>query len=288
MKNMLGRFARVAPSLARSTTGCREFSEAAKNTTFSIYRWDPDTKEAPKNQNFNIDRGDCGPMVLDALLKIKNEQDSTLAFRRSCREGICGSCAMNINGVNTLACLCRIPTDGQEVKIYPLPSLEVIKDLVGDLTTFYDQYKAVEPWLQVDESKKPVGTEATGDQLQWTRPKENRQTVENRKKLDGMYECILCACCSTACPSFWWNSDKYLGPSALMQAFRWIDDSRDTQTHERLQALNDEWKLYRCHGIFSCTQTCPKGLNPGLNIQKIKVAIDDLDSYKAAKAAGEV
>merc|ERR1712146_79254 len=256
---------------------------AQKIKKFNIYRWDPDAGGEASTQTYEVDMNNCGPMVLDALLKIKNEIDPTLSFRRSCREGICGSCAMNIDGINNLACLCEIPKEGSAaVNIYPLPHLEVCKDLVGDLTTFYAQYKAIEPWLQTDEM--PEGTTGTGSEINFQRPKENLQSVENRKKLDGMYECILCACCSTACPSFWWNSDKYLGPSALMQAFRWIDDSRDTYTYERLQKLNDEWKLYRCHGIFSCTQTCPKGLNPGLNIQKIKIAIDNMEDLKKSEA----
>jgi succinate dehydrogenase (ubiquinone) iron-sulfur subunit len=191
-------------------------------------------------------------MVLDALIKIKNEQDSTLTFRRSCREGICGSCAMNINGVNTLACLSKIDKNISKTTIYPLP--QIIKDLVPDLNNFYNQYKSIKPWLI---------TEKVSD-------KEFVQSKTERAKLDGLYECILCACCSTSCPSYWWNGDKYLGPAVLMQAYRWIIDSRDTSTKKRLNSLNDDFKLYRCHTIMNCTRTCPKGLNPGKAIAEIK------------------
>lgn len=225
--------------------------------TFSIYRWNPDVpEEKPKMQQYKIDLNSCGPMVLDAIIKIKNEVDPTLTFRRSCREGICGSCAMNINGTNTLACLCRIDKDaGKELKIYPLPHMFVIKDLVPDLTQFYKQYKSIQPFLK---QKTPAPE------------RENLQTIADRAKLDGLYECILCACCSTACPSYWWNSDKYLGPAVLMQAYRWMVDSRDQFGIERRQALQDPFSLYRCHTIMNCAKTCPKGLNPGLAIAKIK------------------
>ena len=207
-------------------------------------------------------------MVLDALLKIKNEQDPSLTFRRSCREGICGSCAMNIDGTNGLACLTFI--DGSDVhdgshaktatsepmKIYPLPHMNVMKDLVPDMTNFYTQYSSIKPWLRVkDGSDAATGSDGV-------LAKEHRQSDVDRKKLDGMYECILCACCSTSCPSYWWNSDKYLGPAVLMQAFRWISDSRDHFTKERLRELDDEFKLYRCHQIMNCSRVCPKGLNP--------------------------
>jgi len=223
--------------------------------TFKIYRWDPESGKKPDLQEYKVNLAECGPMVLDALIKIKNEQDSTLTFRRSCREGICGSCSMNIDGVNTLACLCYIEPN-KETKIYPLPHMFVVKDLVPDMQNFYDQYKSIEPWLK---RKSPP---ADG--------KENLQTMEDRKKLDGMYECILCACCSTACPSYWWNADKYLGPAVLQQAFRWIDDSRDEATIERLKSLDDTFKLFRCHTIMNCSKTCPKHLNPGKAIAKIK------------------
>lgn len=247
----------------------RTFAAAATpdgNTKpFKIYRWNPDDGKEPEMQTYNLNMKECGPMVLDALLKIKNEVDPTLTLRRSCREGICGSCAMNINGRNTLACLCRIEkTDGKACTIYPLPHMEVIKDLVPDMNNFYKQYKSIKPWLEAP-------TPQSG--------KENLQSKDDRKKLDGMYECILCACCSTSCPSYWWNGDKYLGPAVLMQAYRWIADSRDTLTKERIDAVNDEFKLYRCHTIMNCTNTCPKGLNPGLAVQKIKKTIHDMQSH---------
>jgi len=225
--------------------------------TFQVYRWDPDQPTAkPHLQSYTLDLTQCGPMVLDALLKIKNELDPTLTFRRSCREGICGSCAMNIDGVNTLACLKRIEKEqASDVKIYPLPHMYVVKDLVPDMTHFYKQYKSIEPFL-----KTPPPADGT----------EHLQSKEDRLKLDGMYECILCACCSTACPSYWWNQDEYLGPAVLMQAYRWIADSRDTFTEERKEKLQNSLSLYRCHTIFNCTKTCPKGLNPAKAIAALK------------------
>lgn len=240
----------------------------AKNIqNFSIYRWDPDSGKKPHVATYPIDLDDCGPMILDALIKIKSEQDPTLTFRRSCREGICGSCAMNINGQNTLACLCYIDKDGsaasgKPTKIYPLPHMYVLKDLVPDMGNFYEQYRSIEPWLKTDTPKEKGQAEFL-------------QTIEDRSKLDGMYECILCACCSTACPSYWWNSDKYLGPAVLMQAYRWIEDSRDERMKERLEALDDAFKLYRCHTIMNCTRVCPKHLNPGKAIANIKKRLMD-------------
>mmetsp|Transcript_12632 Transcript_12632/g.14486 ORF Transcript_12632/g.14486 Transcript_12632/m.14486 type:complete len:277 (-) Transcript_12632:164-994(-) len=236
--------------------------KAPKIKHFKIYRWNPDTKEKPTLVDYPVDLNKCGPMVLDALIKIKNEQDSTLTFRRSCREGICGSCAMNIDGENTLACLAHISDASKATKIYPLPHMHVVKDLVPDMQNFYDQYKSIKPWLQRNEAN-PDG-------------KETLQSVEDRRKLDGMYECILCACCSTSCPSYWWNSTEYLGPAVLQQAFRWIDDSRDEQTKERLQQLDDAFKLYRCHTVMNCSKTCPKHLNPGKAIAKIKARIAEM------------
>lgn len=226
--------------------------------SFKIYRWSPDTPEVkPQLKNYDIDLNKCGPMVLDALLKIKNEQDSTLTFRRSCREGICGSCAMNIGGRNTLACLCRIDRDAsKDLKIYPLPHMFVVRDLVPDLTHFYKQYKSIEPYLQ----REQVPSDG----------RENLQSIEDRKKLDGLYECILCACCSTSCPSYWWNQQEYLGPAVLMQAYRWLIDSRDQATAKRKEVLQNSMSLYRCHTILNCTKTCPKGLNPGRAIAEIK------------------
>ncbi|EKM53327.1 uncharacterized protein PHACADRAFT_259610 [Phanerochaete carnosa HHB-10118-sp] len=227
---------------------------------FKIYRWNPDQPaEKPTLQSYTIDLNQCGPMILDALIKIKNEIDPTLTFRRSCREGICGSCAMNINGQNTLACLCRIERDsGKDSKIYPLPHMYIVKDLVPDLTLFYKQYKSIEPYLKNDNP--PQG-------------REFLQSQEDRRKLDGMYECILCACCSTSCPSYWWNQDVYLGPATLMAAYRWIADSRDTYKAERKEKLQNEMSLYRCHTIFNCARTCPKGLNPAQAIAKLKLEL---------------
>lgn len=205
-----------------------------------------------------MDLDTSGPMVLDALIKIKNEIDPTLTFRRSCREGICGSCAMNIQGTNTLACISNIDKNlNKPMKIYPLPHMYVVKDLVPDMNNFYNQYKSIQPWLQRN-NEPPSG------QAQYL------QSIDDRKKLDGLYECILCACCSTSCPSYWWNGDKYLGPAVLMQAYRWIIDSRDESTAARLDSLRDPFSVYRCHTIMNCTRTCPKGLNPGKAISEIK------------------
>ncbi|CEJ58849.1 Succinate dehydrogenase [ubiquinone] iron-sulfur subunit, mitochondrial [Penicillium brasilianum] len=233
-------------------------SENPNMKTFKVYRWNPDTPtEKPTMQSYQLDLNKTGPMMLDALIRIKNEIDPTLTFRRSCREGICGSCAMNIDGVNTLACLCRIPTDtAKESRIYPLPHTYVVKDLVPDLTLFYKQYKSIKPYLQRDTP--------SADGL------ENRQSPEDRKKLDGLYECILCACCSTSCPSYWWNSEEYLGPAILLQSYRWLIDSRDEKTAERKAALDNSMSVYRCHTILNCTRTCPKGLNPGRAIAETK------------------
>ena len=227
--------------------------------SFKIYRWSPDDDQNPHTDTYDIDMDACGPMVLDALIKIKNEIDPTLTFRRSCREGICGSCAMNIDGTNTLACTKGVDECKGDVAVYPLPHMSVVKDLVPDMTHFYAQYASVEPWLK---TKTPVSLAA-----------ERLQSKEDREKLDGLYECILCACCSTSCPSYWWNSDKYLGPAILLQSYRWLADSRDEATGERLDELEDPFKLYRCHTIMNCTNTCPKGLNPGKAIGEIKKMI---------------
>jgi succinate dehydrogenase / fumarate reductase iron-sulfur subunit len=229
---------------------------AARSRTFRIYRWDPDSGENPRYDTFELDLDACGPMVLDALIKIKNEIDPTLTFRRSCREGICGSCSMNMNGANGLACTTAIEDLKGEVRITPLPHMQVIKDLVPDFTHFYAQYASIRPWLQT------VTTTPSG--------KERLQSPEQRAKLDGLYECILCACCSTACPSYWWNSDKFLGPAILLQAYRWLADSRDEMTGERLDELEDPFRLYRCHTIMNCANVCPKGLSPARAIAEIK------------------
>ena len=229
---------------------------AKKLRTFKIYRYDPDTQANPRVDTYEIDMDKCGPMVLDALIKIKGEIDPTLTFRRSCREGICGSCSMNIDGTNTLACTQAIGDIKGEVQITPLPHMEVIKDLVPDFKHFYAQYASIKPWLQ-------TVTPAPANE-------ERLQSVEDRAKLDGMYECILCACCSTSCPSYWWNGDRYLGPAALLQAYRWLSDSRDESTGERLDFLEDPFRLYRCHTIMNCAKACPKGLNPAKAIAQIK------------------
>jgi succinate dehydrogenase (ubiquinone) iron-sulfur subunit len=226
---------------------------------FQVYRWSPEGEDKPKYASYQVDINSCGPMMLDVLNKIKDEQDTSLSFRRSCREGICGSCAMNIDGSNTLACLCKVDRDPSSVtKMAPLPHMFVVRDLVVDMSNFYAQYKSIKPYLM----KK---TASDG--------KEYYQSKESRAKLDGMYECILCACCSTACPSYWWNSDKYLGPAVLLAAYRWVIDSRDDFTAERLAALDDAYKLYRCKTIMNCATVCPKGLNPAKAIVKLKQSV---------------
>ena len=223
--------------------------------TFAVYRWNPDNGENPRLDTYEVDQDDCGPMVLDALLWIKNKVDSTLTLRRSCREGVCGSCAMNIDGTNTLACTKFLSDIKGEARVYPLPHMPVVKDLVPDLNQPYAQYASIEPWLKSD-SAAPT--------------RERLQSPEEREKLDGMWECILCFSCSTSCPSYWWNGDRYLGPAILLQAYRWTADSRDEATGERLDALEDPFRLYRCHTIMNCTKTCPKGLNPAKAIAEIK------------------
>jgi len=232
--------------------------EAKKTKTFNIYRFDPEDGKNPRLDSFEVDIENCS-MVLDALLKIKADIDGSLTFRRSCREGICGSCAMNIDGTNTLACIKAIDDVKGDVNIYPLPHMHVVKDLVADMTNFYAQHASIEPWLKI--STPPPASS------------ERLQSPEDREKLDGLYECILCACCSTSCPSYWWNGDKYLGPATLLQANRWLVDSRDEATEERLDQLEDAFKLYRCHTIMNCAKTCPKGLNPAKAIGNIKQMI---------------
>ncbi len=232
-------------------------ANGAKNIKiFRVYRWQPDSGKNPSMDTYEIDLDKCGPMVLDAIIYIKNELDPTLTFRRSCREGICGSCSMNIGGINTLACTKAIEDIKGKINIYPLPHMPVVKDLVPDLTNFYAQYASIKPWMQTESPPPP--------------DRERLQSKEERAELDGLYECIMCACCSTGCPSYWWNSDRFLGPAILLQAYRWIADSRDENTGERLDELEDPFRLYRCHTIMNCTKTCPKGLNPAKAITEIK------------------
>ncbi len=227
-----------------------------KGTHFSIYRFSPETDKEPYMQDFYVDTEEhnCN-MVLDALLVIKNKMDETLTLRRSCREGVCGSDGMNINGKNRLACTTRIASLDQPIIIRPFPGMPVIRDLVVDMTQFYDQYNKAKPYLQNDQPAPAT---------------ERLQSPEQRAKLDGLYECILCGCCTTACPSFWWNPDKYMGPAALLQSYRFIADSRDTATQERLADLSDPFSLFRCRGIMNCVDVCPKDLNPLEAINNIK------------------
>ena len=221
---------------------------------FSIYRYNPDIDTKPHMQAFVLEDCPQDMMLLDALLLLK-EQDETLGFRRSCGEGVCGSDAMNINGRNGLACVTSLASLGDTVTLKPLPGQPIIRDLIVDLEQFYTQYRAVEPWLQNNDPQPEV---------------ERLQTPEQREQLDGLYECILCGCCSTACPSFWWNPERFLGPAALLQASRFLADSRDQATESRLQTLDDAYKLFRCHSIMNCVDVCPKGLNPTKAIGKIK------------------
>jgi succinate dehydrogenase / fumarate reductase, iron-sulfur subunit len=232
---------------------------ATRTRRFAIYRYDPESGANPRIDTYAVDLDRCGPMVLDALIKIKNEVDPTLTFRRSCREGICGSCAMNIDGVNVLACTTAIDDASGDVKVYPLPHMPVIKDLVPDLSNFFAQYASIKPWIQTRTPAPP--------------DRERLQSKADQERINEPSACILCACCSTACPSYWWNSDRFLGPAALLAAHRWIVDSRDEATGERLDALEDPFKLYRCHTIMNCTRTCPKGLNPARAIAEIKLKL---------------
>jgi len=229
---------------------------AHQEREYRIYRYNPEDGKNPRIDTYFVDVEDCGPMVLDALIWIKNKIDPTLTFRRSCREGVCGSCSMNIDGTNGLACTRGMDEIKGTVRVYPLPHMPVVKDLVPDLTVFYAQYASIEPWLKTDTAAPE---------------KEWRQTHEDRAKLDGLYECILCACCTTSCPSYWWSGERYLGPAVLLQARRWLVDSRDEATGERLDELEDPFRLYRCHTILNCSKACPKGLNPAKAIAEIKL-----------------
>jgi succinate dehydrogenase / fumarate reductase iron-sulfur subunit len=222
----------------------------------SIYRYNPEVDAKPYMQDFDVDveANNCH-MVLDALFVIKNSMDETLTFRRSCREGVCGSDGMNINGKNGLACTLALSSLQEPIIIRPLPGLPVVRDLIVDMTQFYKQFEKVKPYLQ-NTDPTPL--------------KERLQTPEQRAKLDGLYECILCACCTTSCPSFWWNPDKFIGPAGLLQAYRFIVDSRDTESNIRLADLADPFSVYRCRGIMNCVDVCPKGLNPTKAINEIK------------------
>jgi len=247
------------PKNSKITRGREWKAEEGKRLrTFKIYRYDPDGGSNPRWDRYTIDLDKCGPMVLDALIKIKNEIDPTLTFRRSCREGICGSCSMNIDGGNTLACTRAIEDSPGDVTIYPLPHMSVVKDLIVDLEPIWAQYESIEPWIQT----------YTPDP-----EKERLQSPEERRQLDGLYECILCFCCTTSCPSYWWNGNRFLGPAVLLQAYRFLADSRDEATQHRLEGLEDPYRLYRCHTIMNCAQTCPKGLNPAKAIQETKKLI---------------
>ena len=224
--------------------------------TVSVYRYHPEQDQKPYMQDFQVDTGGKDLMVLDVLHLLK-EQDSGLAFRRSCREGVCGSDGMNINGVNGLACITPLSecVKNNKLVLRPLPALPVIRDLVIDMDQFYANYERIKPFLQNDTPAPAI---------------ERLQSPEEREKLDGLYECILCACCSTSCPSFWWNPDKFVGPSGLLQAYRFLADSRDTATEERLAELDDPFSVFRCHGIMNCVSVCPKGLNPTKAIGHIR------------------
>ncbi|NP_001161244.1 succinate dehydrogenase [ubiquinone] iron-sulfur subunit-like protein isoform X1 [Nasonia vitripennis] len=225
-----------------------------------IYRWNPEKPTTkPYLQKFEVDLNKCGSMVLDILHYIKAELDPTLSFRRSCREGICGSCSMNINGINTLACITKVTRDQEKsLLIYPLPHTYTIRDLIPDMSHFLEQYKKIDPYLKRPQEHDFVGM------------RQLMQSERDRAKIDGLYECILCGCCSYACPPYWWAGEKYLGPAVLMQAYRWIIDSRDQTHEERLGKLRDFFSVFRCHTIFNCTKTCPKGLNPGRAIAELK------------------
>ena len=252
----MAQFTLPADSVVREGRTWPAPGDAKRPKTFVVYRYDPDSNENPRRDRYTIDSATCGPMVLDALIKIKGEIDATLTFRRSCREGICGSCAMNIGGRNTLACISAIEDFPGAVAIHPLPHLPVVKDLVPDMTHFYAQHASIKPWIRAQSPPAP--------------DRERLQSKEEREELDGLYECILCACCSTSCPSYWWNGDRYLGPAVLLQAYRWLADSRDEAAGERLDDLEDPFRLYRCHTIMNCTTACPKGLNPAKAIAGIK------------------
>ena len=226
-----------------------------RNVKFSIYRYDPEKDNKPYMQDLSVNLSDTDRMLLDALIKIKSTIDDSISLRRSCREGVCGSDAMNINGKNGLACITNLNELKQPIVLKPLPGLPVIRDLIVDMTQFFKQYESIKPYLN-NETPPPE--------------KERLQSPEQREELDGLYECILCACCSTSCPSFWWNPDKFVGPAGLLQAYRFIADSRDHATEDRLNNLDEPYRLFRCHTIMNCVDVCPNGLNPTKAIGKIK------------------
>lgn len=227
----------------------------SRTLKFQIYRYDPDKDTKPYMQDLTVELQDTDKMLLDALQRIKADVDDSLALRRSCREGVCGSDAMNINGKNGLACITNLNELKEPIVLRPLPGLPVIRDLIVDMTQFFKQYNSIKPFL-INDSIPPE--------------KERLQSPAEREELDGLYECILCACCSTSCPSFWWNPDKFVGPAGLLQAYRFIADSRDEATAQRLDNLEDPYRLFRCHTIMNCVDVCPKGLNPSKAIGKIK------------------
>jgi succinate dehydrogenase / fumarate reductase iron-sulfur subunit len=229
-----------------------------RTVRFEIYRYDPDRDTKPYMQKVEVRLQPNDKMLLDALLRLKADFDDSVAFRRSCREGVCGSDAMNINGKNGLACVTNLNELKEPIVLRPLPGLPVIRDLIVDMSQFFKQYESIKPYL-INDTPPPE--------------KERLQSPEEREELNGLYECILCACCSTACPSFWWNPDKYVGPAGLLQAYRFLVDSRDQATGERLDNLNDPYRLFRCHTIMNCTDVCPKGLNPAAAIGRIKLML---------------
>ncbi|XP_034194761.1 succinate dehydrogenase [ubiquinone] iron-sulfur subunit isoform X1 [Osmia lignaria lignaria] len=243
--------------------------EKPRLQTVRIYRWNPEKKNVkPYMQQFSVDLNKCGTMVLDVLTLIKAEYDPTLSFRRSCREGICGICAMNINGVNTLACLTKVKESPKPIVLYPLPHAYIIRDLIPDLSHFLKQYEEIDPFLKRPGEENFIGL------------RQILQSPKDRKRLDGLYDCILCGCCTFACPPYWWLGEKFLGPASLLLAYRWIVDSRDMGHKERLTKLRDYYSVYRCHTIFNCTKTCPKGLNPGKAIAQIKRLLAGLTKKK--------
>ncbi len=278
---LLPRNSRIKRGKSWNTPATPKGASSGRKRNFKIYRWNGVANELPRLDRYALDTKGCGPMVLDALIAIKNKVDPSLTFRRSCREGVCGSCAMNIDGTNTLACTKPMADVRGTINIYPLPHCKVIKDLVPNLEGAYSQLASIEPWLQ---KASKVSSKGVSKGVERAGARERKQSPQARAALDGSYECILCFCCSTSCPSYWWNSDKYLGPAVLLQAYRWLVDSRDGAKKQRLRALTDPFKLYRCHTIMNCTRTCPKGLNPAKAIAEIKkLALSDYKQDSSVK-----